>query len=77
MQRAQSRETTPIHFQSQATRVLPGHGTGVQGQAVNDDSYDDGSLLSMVLSTLANVVGGVLLFSGLFVLPHVIAGILG
>ena len=76
MQRAIFREATPIHFNSQATRLLPGHGTGVAEQAVNDDSYHDGSFLSVVLSVLANVVGGALLFFGLFALPHVIMGIL-
>ena len=63
--------------QTQASRVLPGHGTGVQEQAVNDDSYDDeNSLLRVVFSVLANVVGGVLLLTGMFFLPFVVAGIL-
>ena len=77
MQRAIFQQVTPIQFQSQATRVLPGHGTGVQEQAVNDDSYDDeNSPLRMVFSVLANVIGGVLLLSGMLLLPHVLAGIL-
>ena len=77
MQRALFHQVTPIQFQSQATRVLPGHGTGVQDLAVNDDIYHDaGSRVRMVFTLLANVVGGVLLLSGMFILPHVIAGIL-
>ena len=77
MQRALFQQVTPIQFQSQATRVLPGNGTGAQDPAVNDDIYHDaGSRVRMVFTVLANVVGGVLLLSGLFVLPHVIAGIL-
>jgi hypothetical protein len=64
--------------QSQANRVLPGHGTGVQGEAVNDEIYkDENSPLRRVCSVLGNVIGGVLLLSALFVLPHVLGGILG
>ena len=63
---------------SQASRVLPGHGTGVQEQAVNDDVYhDENSPVRMVFAVLGNVIGGVLLLSGMFVLPHLVAGILG
>ena len=65
-------------IQSQASRVLPGHGTGVQEQAINDDVYhDESSPVRMVFSVLGNVIGGVLLLSGMFVLPHLVAGILG
>jgi len=65
-------------IQSQASRVLPGHGTGAQQAAINDDVYEnEKSVLRMVLSVLGNVIGGLLLLSGLFVLPHVLAGILG
>ncbi len=65
-------------IKSQASRVLPGHGTGVQEPAVNDDVYEnENSLLRLVFSVLGNVIGGLLLLSGLFVLPHVLAGILG
>jgi len=78
MQRAIFKQVTPIQFQSQATRVVPGHGTGVQQQAVNDDVYHlESSLLRVVVSVAANVVGGVLLISGMFILPHVLAGFLG
>ena len=78
MQRAIFKEVTPIQFQSQATRVVPGHGTGVQQQAVNDDVYQtESSRLRVVVSVAANVVGGGLLISGMFILPHVLAGFLG
>ncbi len=77
MQRATYQQTTITPFQTQATRVLPGHGTGADGQAVNDDIYDDkNALLREVLSILVNVVGGALLLSGMLFLPHVVAGIL-
>lgn len=75
MQRAVFRVTTPIHFQSQATRVLPGHGTGLSAEAVNDDDFhEQPSSLRMVFSVLGNVLGGVLLLASMFVLPHVVAG---
>jgi len=78
MQLAIFQQVTPIQFQSQATRVLPGHGNGVAEQAVNDDNYcDENSLLRMMFLVLANVIGGALLLSGLFVVPHVLAEILG
>ncbi len=77
MQRAIFNDTTPIHFQSQATRVLPGHGTGILQQAVNDDDYvEEASRLRLAASVLANVLGGVLLLASMFVLPHIVAGLL-
>ena len=46
-------------------------------QAVNDDVYhDENSPLREVFSVLANVVGGALLLTAMFMLPHVIAGML-
>jgi hypothetical protein len=75
MQQASFQQVIPIQFQSQATRVLPGHGTGMYEEAVNDDVYfEEYSPVRMVFSVLANVIGGVLLLSALFVLPHVLAG---
>lgn len=63
---------------SQASRVLPGHGTGAHEQAINDDVYhDENSPVRMVFAVLGNVIGGVLLLSGMFVLPHFMAGFLG
>ena len=77
MQRAILQQATIKHIQIQATRGLPGHGTGLENQAANDEScQDDSSLFSFVFSVLANVIGGVLLLSLMFVLPHVIARIL-
>ena len=44
-------------FQAQESRELPGHGTGLQGQAANDDIYADRStLLWLVLSGLGQRV---------------------
>lgn len=78
MQGAIFQQVSPIQFHSQATRLLPGHGTGMQEQAVNDDNYHDGiSPLRLVVSVLANVIGGALFLCGLFILPHVIAGFFG
>jgi hypothetical protein len=77
MQRAVFRETTPIYFQSQATRLLPGHGTGLFDGAVNDDDFhEQSSSLRLVFRVLANVLGGALLLASMFVLPHVVAGFL-
>jgi len=69
--------TIPIHFQSQATRVLPGHGTGLLRQAVNDDEYCEGQApIRMFFAVLANVIGGALLLWGMLFFPHLLAGIL-
>ena len=78
MQRVLFQQTGVTQIQSQASRVLRGHGTGVQGQAVNDDVYDEGvSPVRLVLAVLGNMIGGTLLLSAMFVLPHVLAGLLG
>jgi len=78
MQRVLFQQTGVIQIQSQATRVLPGHGTGVHGDAINDDVYDDGlSPVRLVIAVLGNMIGGTLLLSAMFVLPHVLAGFLG
>jgi hypothetical protein len=78
MQRVLFHQAGSAQIQSQASRVLPGNGTGVHGQAVNDDVYDDGiSPLRLVFAVLGNMIGGTLLLSGMFVLPHVLAGFLG
>jgi len=78
MQRVLFQQTGVTQIQSQASRVLPGHGTGVHGQAVNDDVYDEGvSAVWLVFAVLGNVIGGTLLLSGMFFLPHVLAEILG
>ena len=77
MHRAILQQATFKHIQVQATRVLPGHGTGLEQQAANDESCeDDSSLFSFVVSVLANVIGGALLLFAMLVLPQLIAGIL-
>ena len=77
MQRAVFNQATITQIQTQATRVLPGHGTGMEDRAVNDDIYqDENSPLRLVFSVIANVVGGTLLLSGMFFLPHVIGRLL-
>ncbi|MCP4045359.1 MAG: hypothetical protein GY732_05155 [Gammaproteobacteria bacterium] len=78
MQRAILHQATFTGTHSRATRVLVNQVTGLDIEAVNDDAYQDvGSPLKQVLSVLANVVGGSLLLSGMFFLPHLIAWILG
>ena len=68
----------PEISQSQASRVLAGHGTDEQEPAINDEFYDEkNSVLWLVVSVVGNVIGGTLLLSGMFILPHVLAGILG
>ncbi len=87
MQRAVLQQATFTGFQTQATRFVPGHGAGLESQAVNDDSFRDdsfrddpcqngSSLLMLVVSVLANVIGGSFLLGGMFFLPHLIASIL-
>lgn len=78
MQRAVLPQATFTHIQAQSTQVLPGHGTGLESQAVNDESFqDESSVLKFALSVLANVIGGTILLATMFVLPHLIARILG
>ena len=77
MQRAVFQQATITQIQSQATRVLPGHGTGLDDLSVNDEFFnDENSPLRLVFSVLANVVGGTLLLSGMYFLPHVIGRLL-
>jgi len=82
MQRAVLQQATFTSFQTQGARVAPGHGTGLENQAVNDDSFRDNpcqkesSRLMLVVSVLANVIGGSLLLGGMFSLPYLIARIL-
>ena len=77
MRRAVFQQITPIQFQSQATRVLPGHGTGAQERAVNDDDYHaETAPIRVIFAVLGNVVGGALLLACMFVLPQIVAGIL-
>ena len=67
---------TPIHLQE--TQVTPGHGTGIEGAACNDETYqEENTSLTMMLSVAANLFGGAVLLSGMFVLPHLIGFLLG
>ena len=64
-------------FRTQASKVLPGRSTGLEKQAANDETCQgESSLLRLVFSVLANVIGGTILLSAMFVLPHIIARIL-
>ena len=77
MQRVLFQQPEMSQFQSQASRVLAGHGTAKQEPAINDEFYDEkNSVLWLVVSVFGNVIGGTLLLSGMFILPHVLAGIL-
>ncbi len=77
MQRVVLHQATFTGTYSKATQVLVNQVTGLDLEAVNDDAYqDDGPPLKLMLSVLANVVGGSLLLSGMFFLPHLIAWIL-
>ena len=71
MQRADYQQATFVHGH---TSTVSGHGTGMGGNAANDDSFQEQpSMLKLVLSVLANVIGGSLLLSAMFVMPHIIA----
>lgn len=77
MQQLLFQQTDTGQCQSQPGGVLPGHGTGVHGQAANDDVFDDRkSLFRLVMSVLGNVIGGSLLLCVLFLLPQIVAQIL-
>lgn len=63
---------------SRACREMPGHGTGATRQAANDDCYDaETGRIMLVISVIGNVIGGALLLSGLILLPHIVADLLG
>jgi hypothetical protein len=77
MQPALFQQATITQIKTQVTQELPGHGPGLETEAVNDDLYqDENSPLRLVLSVMANVIGGTLLLSGMFFLPQLIAEIL-
>ena len=78
MHKAMLKQASFAVFETPAAGVVPGQVSDSVNQAVNDDIYLDGSSCpKMALSVLANAVGGSLLLSGMFFLPHLIAGILG
>jgi len=68
-------------FTGQSCRVcseMPGHGTGLQRQAANDDCYhDENNPVRLVLSVAGNVIAGTVLFAGLLLLPQIVAVMLG
>ncbi len=66
---------TPTHLQ--ANHVTPGHGTGIDDVACNDEIYqEESSSATMLLSVMANLVGGAVFLSGMFALPHLIGFLL-
>ncbi len=78
MQRVLFQQTDASQLQVAHDSVMPGHGTGVRVEAVNDEDYQqETSILRMVLSLLGNVLGGSVLLAGLYFLPQVFAIILG
>lgn len=78
MQRVLFQQTDTSQLQVAHDSVMPGHGTGVRVEAVNDEDYQqETSIWRMVLSVLGNVLGGSVLLAGLYFLPQVFAIILG
>lgn len=77
MQRALFSNTAFTQVHSQATRIVPRHSVDLEDEACNDKNYrDESSLLRLVFSVLANVIGGVVLLSSMYAFPHIIAKIL-
>ena len=71
----QQASITPIHLHT--NRVLPGHGTGINDQASNDENFErQPPVFKMVLAVLGNMLGGLVLLSGLFALPYLIGFVL-
>jgi len=67
MRHSNSQRVTAIKFQSQATQWLPGHGTGAANPASNDETYlQEETGIKLVLSVLANVVGGAAMLAAMF-----------
>ena len=74
MQQVIFHQTTATKPRSQATYLLPGHGTGTRAPASNDETYlQEESVFKMTLSVLANVIGGGLLLAAMFNLPIILA----
>jgi len=64
-------------IQPQATRVMPGHGTGAQHTVVNDAHYwTCTGVAKQVVAVLVNAIGGGLMILGMFFLPQVIGTLL-
>lgn len=63
---------------SRVCREAPGHGTGLPREAANDDCYRfENQPARQVLSVAGNVIGGIVLFAGLLLLPQIVAVMLG
>lgn len=74
MQQVIFQQTSGTKFHSQATYLLPGHGTGTKTPASNDENYQqEESVFKMTMSVLANVIGGALLLTAMFNLPIILA----
>jgi hypothetical protein len=74
MQGANFRKVAVIHFQEQATRVLPLTQPGRVTDAVNDDQYRTSrNVVKMALRVFANTLGGAVFLSGLLLLPYLIS----
>jgi len=68
----------PRSVPSRQSKLFPGHGTGSKSPACNDECYlQEESALKMMLSVLANVVGGAILLTAMFNLPVILAVIWG
>lgn len=62
---------------AQATRVVRDQTNMTDEAASNDDCYRQGqSQLRRVFAVLANMIGGIVLLSGMYAFPHVLAKIL-
>ena len=78
MRQASFHQHGVIKFQSQATSMLPGHGTGAKTPASNDENYlQEESVGKMIFSVLGNVAGGAVWLIAMFNLPIVLAVIWG
>ena len=70
MHRAIHQQATFVDRQNQ---ILPGHGTGLEKQAANDDDFEEETtVIQWMRKVLVNVIGGSLLLSGMFFLPQFI-----
>ena len=74
MQQVIFQQTSGTKLHSQATYLLPGHGTGTKNPASNDENYQqEESVFKITMSVLANVIGGALLLTAMFNLPIILA----
>lgn len=75
--------THPTRARLQATRKVTGQGFGAAHPSTRSDrplkaaQMRTHTLISSAVLVLANVVGGTLLLAGMFLLPQMIAGLLG